>query len=287
MSLNYIYNFIVCEPSVEFTFVSKIGKKLLSELTNKKPIMETSLVKVYELIHSETNRFLIVHNETDNIITVHLDQEPRYWEEDKTKWFDNVWHVQSLNKSNKIYLYKILEIDYQTDELKHITPSWNDYALFGSAVLNLPENEIKAINQLSTINAYNKQPNVQTEISSLLRKMERTLHPSATNRDSAFVFNDSDNFIWYLHDGSFVFEDQNVWQLIKVSSKKGYSFKVYSQSKYQCFGKFEAFLDKVNSGEIKPQIVMSNRIWKEIDENWMYIFKLNLQFGVEALSEHT
>jgi len=248
--------------------------------------METSLVKVYEWIHSETNRFLIVHNETDNIITVHLDQEPRYWEEDKTKWFDNVWHVQSLNKSNKIYLYKILEIDYQTDELKHITPSWNDYALFGSAVLNLPENEIKAINQLSTINAYNKQPNVQTEISSLLRKMERTLHPSATNRDSAFVFNDSDNFIWYLHDGSFVFEDQNVWQLIKVSSKKGYSFKVYSELKFQCFSKFEIFLGKINSGEIKPHIVMSNRIWKEIDENWMDIFKLNLQFGVEALSEH-
>jgi len=285
MSVNYIHHFLVCEPSIEFTFVSKIGKKLLAELTNKKPIMETSLVKVYEWIHSETNRFLIVHNETDNIITVHLDQEPRYWEADKTKWFDNVWHAQALNKSNQIYLYKILEIDYQTNELKHITPSWNDYALFGSAVLEKSSDEIKAINQLSIITAYNKQPTVQKEISGFLRKMERTLHPSATNRDSAFVFNGSDNFIWYLPDGSIVFEDQNVWQLIRVSSKKCYSFKVYSESKYQCFGKFETFLDKVNSGEINPQIVMFNRIWKEIDENWMYIFELNLKFGVEALLE--
>ena len=281
---NPILKFLNQNTEVESVFVSLTWKALEAQLASKSPIIQTPEVKMYDWIYEDTQRFLVLVNESKNKVTVHLDQEPRYWESDKSNWFTNQYITPSLESKNEIYVYKILEIDYQTNELKHITPSWNDFATFTVAVLNKPDTDhIKAINELSTIWVYNQNPKFAELTTKHLKKINKLLPDTANSKNTAFDFNDFDNLIWRNEDGCLLFQDQNVWQLIKPMSDDFTSFEVYSASQYQCLGKFDNFMSKISSNQIKPQIVLEKNIWKELDETWMYIFGLNNEFGAKAL----
>lgn len=281
---NPILKFLNQNADVETVFVSLTWKALEAQLAVKSPIIQTPEVKLYDWIYEDTQRFLVLVNESKNKVTVHLDQEPRYWESHKSNWFTNQYITPSLESKNEIYVYKILEIDYETNELKHVTPSWNDFATFTIAVVNKPDTDhIKAINELSTVWVYNQNPKFAELTTKHLRKINKLLPDTANSKNIAFDFNDFDNLIWRNEDGYLLFQDQNVWQLIKPLSDDFSSFEVYSASQYQCLGKFDNFMGKISSNQIKPQIVLENNIWKELDETWMYIFGLNNEFGAKAL----